>query len=83
MVGGCKFGMDVRPRAPGHLSPREELVKICHEISAETWARLSLTADADEGPYQVNADVRHSIRSDQAGNRMHTIKAALVARLGD
>ncbi|BCJ75501.1 ornithine carbamoyltransferase [Catellatospora sp. IY07-71] len=160
MVGGCKFGMDVRLCAPEHLWPREDLVKTCHEIAAETGARLTLTADVDEGvrgvdylytdvwvsmgedrsvwgeriellkPYQVNADVlartgnpkvcfmhclpafhnretkvgeqifqeygldalevtddvfesKHSIVFDQAENRLHTIKAVLVATLGD
>ncbi|GHJ46852.1 ornithine carbamoyltransferase [Catellatospora sp. TT07R-123] len=160
MVGGCKFGMDVRLCAPEHLWPREDLVKTCHEIAAETGARLTLTADVGEGvrgvdylytdvwvsmgedqgvwgeriellkPYQVNMDVigrtgnpkvrfmhclpafhnrdtkvgeqiyqqfgldalevtdevfesRHSIVFDQAENRLHTIKAVLVATLGD
>ncbi|MBV1850897.1 ornithine carbamoyltransferase [Catellatospora tritici] len=160
MVGGCKFGMDVRLCAPEHLWPREDLVKTCHEIAAETGARLTLTADVDEGvrgvdylytdvwvsmgedpgvwgeriellkPYQINMDVigrtgnpnvrfmhclpafhnrdtkvgeqiyqqfgldalevtdevfesRHSIVFDQAENRLHTIKAVLVATLGD
>jgi ornithine carbamoyltransferase len=160
MVGGCKFGMDVRLCAPEHLWPSEELVKTSREIAAETGARLTLTADVDEGvqdvdflytdvwvsmgedksvwderiellkPYQVNADVirrtgnpkvrfmhclpafhnrdttmgeeifqrydleglevtdevfesRHSIVFDQAENRLHTIKAVLVATLGE
>ena len=160
MVGGCKFGMDVRLCAPEHLWPEEELVRTCREIAEETGARLTLTSDVDEGvrgvdylytdvwvsmgedpgvweerirllkPYQVNADVlkrtgnplvrflhclpafhnrqtkvgqeifekygldgmevtddvfesEHSIVFDQAENRMHTIKAVMVATLGD
>ncbi len=160
MVGGCKFGMDVRLCAPEHLWPEEELVKTCRAIADETGARLTLTADVDEGvqgvdylytdvwvsmgedpavweerihllkPYQVNGEVvkrtgnpnvmflhclpafhnrqtkvgeeifqkygldgmevtdevfesRHSIVFDQAENRMHTIKAVMVATLGD
>ncbi len=160
MVGGCKFGMDVRLCAPEHLWPEEGLVKTCREIAEETGARLTLTEDVDEGvqgvdylytdvwvsmgedpgvwaeriellkPYQVNADVvgrtenpavkfmhclpafhnretkvgeeifekyglegmevtddvfesEHSIVFDQAENRMHTIKAVMVATLGD
>ena len=159
MVGGCKFGMDVRICAPEHLWPDEELVKECHDIAGDTGARLTLTADVDEGvsgvdylytdvwvsmgepadvwaerikllmPYQVNADVvrrtgnpavkfmhclpafhnretkvgeqifqEHglaalevtddvfespaSIVFDQAENRLHTIKAVMVATLG-
>jgi ornithine carbamoyltransferase len=160
MVGGCKLGMDVRLCAPEHLWPKEELVKTCRDIAADTGARLTLTEDVDEGvsgvdylytdvwvsmgeagsvweervrlltPYQVNADVvrrtgnpnvkflhclpafhnretkvgeeifqgygldgmevtddvfesEHSIVFDQAENRMHTIKAVMVATLGE
>ena len=159
MVGGCKYGMDVRLCAPEHLWPAEELVKTCREIAEETGARLTLTEDVDEGvsgvdflytdvwvsmgedksvwkeridllkPYQINADVlartenpqakfmhclpafhnrdtkvgedifqtygldglevtdevfesAASIVFDQAENRMHTIKAIMVATLG-
>ena len=160
MVGGCKLGMDVRLCAPKHLWPEEDLVAQCHEIAAETGARLTLTEDVAEGvkgadylytdvwvsmgepaevweervkqlmPYQVNAkameltgnpDVKFmhclpafhntdtavgkeiyekygiegmevteevfeseaSIVFDEAENRMHTIKAVMVATLGD
>ena len=160
MVGGCKYGMDVRLCSPEHLRPSEDLVKTAQGIAAETGARLTLTSDVDEGvrgvdflytdvwvsmgedknvweerirllkPYQVNADVirrtgnpkvkfmhclpafhnrettmgeeifqkfgldglevtdevfesPHSIVFDQAENRLHTIKAVLVATLGD
>ena len=160
MVGGCKFGMDVRLCAPEHLWPDEQLVKTCRSIAEETGARLTLTADVDEGvrgvdflytdvwvsmgedpsvweerisllkPYQINADVvartgnpqvrfmhclpafhnretkvgediferfgmdglevtddvfesPRSIVFEQAANRMHTIKAVMVATLGD
>jgi ornithine carbamoyltransferase len=160
MVGGCKFGMDVRLCAPKSLWPNEELVKTCHGIAGETGARLTITEDVDDGvlaadflytdvwvsmgeaesvwaeriellkPYQVNADLvdrtgnpdvrfmhclpafhnrettlgeeifqkfgldglevtdevfesPRSIVFDQAENRLHTIKAVLVATLGD
>jgi ornithine carbamoyltransferase len=159
MVGGCKLGMDVRLCAPEHLWPQESLVKTCREITEDTGARLTLTADIDEGvesadylytdvwvsmgedpgawderirllkPYQVNADVvrrtgnpdvrfmhclpafhnrettmgqeiydrfgleglevtddvfesPRSVVFDQAENRLHTIKAVMVATLG-
>jgi ornithine carbamoyltransferase len=159
MVGGCKLGMDVRLCAPEHLWPSDELVKACREIADQTGARLTLTADVDEGvagvdflytdvwvsmgedksvwaeriklltPYQVNKDVvartnnpkvrfmhclpafhnretkvgaeiyetygmdglevtdevfesETSIVFDQAENRLHTIKAVMVATLG-
>jgi len=159
MVGGCKLGMDVRLCAPEHLWPAADLVETCRGIAAETGARLTLTADLDEGvqgadflytdvwvsmgedksvwkeridlltPYQVNADVLErtknphvkfmhclpafhnrdtkvgedifqtygldglevtdevfespaSIVFDQAENRLHTIKAIMVATLG-
>jgi ornithine carbamoyltransferase len=160
MVMGCKLGMDVRLCAPERLWPTQDLVMTCKQIADETGARLTLTADVDEGvrgvdylytdvwvsmgedkgvwgeriellrPYQVNADVvrrtgnadvrflhclpafhnretkvgeeifqnfgldglevtddvfesKHSIVFDQAENRMHTIKAVMVATLGD
>jgi ornithine carbamoyltransferase len=160
MVAGVKFGMDVRLCAPEHLWPQEDLVKTCRAIAEETGARLTLTADVDEGvkgvdylytdvwvsmgedpsvweeriellkPYQINLDVvkrtgnpgvkfmhclpafhnaetkvgadikerfglegmevtedvfesERSIVWDQAENRMHTIKAVMVATLGD
>ena len=160
MVGGCKYGMDVRLCAPRDLWPSDELVETCRGIAAETGARLTLTEDVDEGvagcdylytdvwvsmgedksvwadriklltPYQINADViartnnptvrfmhclpafhnrqttvgeeifqqygmdglevtddvfesPHSIVFDQAENRLHTIKAIMVATLGD
>jgi ornithine carbamoyltransferase len=159
MIAGCKFGMDVRLCAPEHLWPEDELVKTCRGIAEETGARLTLTADVDEGvknadylytdvwvsmgedpgvweerinllkPYQINSDVvkrtgnpnvnfmhclpafhnaetkvgkdikerfglegmevtedvfesERSIVWDQAENRMHTIKAVMVATLG-
>jgi ornithine carbamoyltransferase len=159
MVAGCKFGMDVRICAPESLWPDDDLVKTCRQIAEETGARLSVTADVDEGvrdvdylytdiwvsmgedasvwgerikllkPYQVNADAvqrtgnpdvkflhclpafhnretkvgedifekygedglevtddvfesERSIVFDQAENRMHTIKAMMVATLG-
>src|SRR3954447_9860680 len=160
MVGGCKFGMDVRLCAPRDLWPTDELIETCRGIAEETGARLTVTEDVDEGvagcdflytdvwvsmgedhdvwakrielltPYQVNMDVvertgnprvrfmhclpafhnretkvgedifqeygmdglevtdevfesPHSIVFDQAENRLHTIKAVMVATLGD
>jgi ornithine carbamoyltransferase len=160
MVGGCKYGMDVRLCAPRDLWPRDDLIDTCRGIAEETGARLTLTDDLDEGvagvdflytdvwvsmgedkgvweqriklltPYQVNQDVvvrtgnprvrfmhclpafhnretkvgeeiyqqfgmdglevtddvfesEHSIVFDQAENRLHTIKAVMVATLGD
>ncbi len=160
MVGGCKYGMDVRLCAPRDLWPHDDLVKTCHAIAEETGARLTLTEDVDEGvsgvdylytdvwvsmgeekgvwadrirllkPYQINSDVltrsgnpkvkfmhclpafhnrdtkvgqsifeeygmdglevtddvfesENSIVFDQAENRLHTIKAVMVATLGD
>ena len=161
MVGGCKLGMDVRLCAPQHLWPEEDLVAQCRAIAAATGARLTLTADVEEGvkgadflytdvwvsmgeadtvweeriklllPYQVNAQAMAltgnpqtkflhclpafhnadtevgkkmadkfgldqglevteevfespaSIVFDEAENRMHTIKAVMVATLGD
>jgi ornithine carbamoyltransferase len=160
MVGGCKYGMDVRLCAPRDLWPHDDLVKTSHGIAEETGARLTLTEDVDEGvsgvdflytdvwvsmgeeksawaerirlltPYQINREVlartgnpkvkfmhclpafhnretkvgqsifeeygmdglevtddvfesENSIVFDQAENRLHTIKAVMVATLGD
>ncbi|MGH3458097.1 ornithine carbamoyltransferase [Aeromicrobium sp.] len=160
MVGGCKYGMDVRLCAPQDLWPHDDLVETCRGIAKETGARLTLTEDVDEGvagvdylytdvwvsmgedksvweeriklltPYQVNKELvartgnprvkfmhclpafhnretkvgaeifeqygmdglevtddvfesEHSIVFDQAENRLHTIKAVMVATLGD
>ena len=159
MVGGCKLGMDVRLCAPPELWPQDDLVETCRSIAKETGARLTLTADVDEGvkgvdflytdvwvsmgedksvwgdrikllqPYQINSETiartgnpqvkfmhclpafhnretkvgqeifeeygldglevtddvfesEHSIVFDQAENRLHTIKAVMVATLG-
>ena len=161
MVGGCKLGMDVRLCAPEHLWPAQNLIDQCRAIAGETGARLTLTADLEQGvkgadflytdvwvsmgepdsvweerinllkPYQVNAramemtgnpDVKFlhclpafhnadtkvgaemaekfglenglevteevfespaSVVFDEAENRMHTIKAVMVATLGN
>jgi ornithine carbamoyltransferase len=160
MVGGCKYGMDVRLCAPRDLWPSDDLIDTCRGIAEETGARLTVTEDVDEGvadcdflytdvwvsmgeahevwakridllkAYQVNSDViektgnpnvkfmhclpafhnrettvgeeifeqygmdglevtddvfesSHSIVFDQAENRLHTIKAIMVATLGD
>ena len=159
MVGGCKFGMDVRLCAPRDLWPHDDLVETARGIAEETGARLTLTEDVDEGvsgvdylytdvwvsmgedksvwkkrielltPYQINKELvartgnasvkfmhclpafhnretkvgedifeqygmdglevtddvfesEHSIVFDQAENRLHTIKAVMVATLG-
>jgi ornithine carbamoyltransferase len=141
MVAGCKFGMDVRICAPESLWPDDDLVKTCRSIADDTGARLTVTADVDEGVQgvdylytdvwvsmgeessvweerikllkplhclpafhnretkvgqeifekfgleglEVTDDVFESDRSivfRQAENRMHTIKAVMVATLG-
>ena len=160
MAAGCKLGMDVRLCAPEELWPGDELVKECRAIAQDTGARLTLTADLDEGvkgvdflysdvwvsmgedpgvweeriellkPYQVNQELvrrtgnpkvgflhclpafhnretkvgqeiyekfgldglevtddvfesENSLVFDEAENRMHTIKAVMVATLGE
>ena len=160
MVGGCKYGMDVRLCAPETCGRTTTSSRPAAAIAEETGARLTLTEDVDEGvsgvdflytdvwvsmgeeksvwaeriklltPYQVNTDViartgnpkvkfmhclpafhnretkvgeeifeeygmdglevtddvfesEHSIVFDQAENRLHTIKAVMVATLGD
>jgi ornithine carbamoyltransferase len=160
MIGGCKFGMDVRLCAPGQPVAAEDLVKTCQRDRGGDRARSTLTDGRRRGrrrrrlplhrrlgvdgrgqsawderirllkPYQVNAavlrqsgqpegevhalparlpqpgDRRSASRSsgvrldglevtdevfespssivfDQAENRLHTIKAVMVATLGD
>ena len=69
MVGGCKLGMDVRLCAPEHLWPADDLVKDCREIAEQTGARLTLTADVDEGVSGVDflyTDVWVSMGEDKS-----------------
>ena len=160
LVAGALMGMDVRMVAPRELWNHEQVVKAARGIAEGTGARITQTADAEEGvrgvdylytdvwvslgepkdvwgervrllsPYQVNMDLvratgnphvrfmhclpafhdalttvgrdvaeatgmwdglevtdevfesAHSIVFDQAENRMHTIKAIMVATLG-
>ena len=81
MVGGCKLGMDVRLCAPEHLWPAEDLVKTCREIAEETGARLTLTADVDEGVQgrrlplhrRVGVDGRGQERLEGADRPAHAV----------
>jgi ornithine carbamoyltransferase len=159
MVGAAKLGMDFRAAAPVSCQPTSQLQQTCHEIAAETGARLLITDDLAEAvkdcdflytdiwvsmgepesvwaervklllPYQVNKQTMEltgnpnvkflhclpafhnretkigeelfqkfgldglevtdeifeseaSIVFDQAENRMHTIKAVMVATIG-
>jgi ornithine carbamoyltransferase len=159
MVGAAKLGMDFRAAAPVSCQPTSQLQQTCHEIAAETGARLLITDDLAEAvkdcdflytdiwvsmgepesvwaervklllPYQVNKQTMEltgnpnvkflhclpafhnretkigeelfqkfgldglevtdeifeseaSIVFDQAENRMHTIKAVMVASIG-
>lgn len=159
MTGAAKMGMDFRIVAPPSLFPGEDLLAKCRAAAAESGAKITLTADVEQGvagadvlytdvwvsmgepaavweeriellrPYQVNMDMirktgnervifehclpafhdlnttvakevyekfglremevtdevfesRHSVVFDEAENRMHTIKAVMVATLG-
>jgi ornithine carbamoyltransferase len=159
LVGGAKFGMDVRIASPRSLWPSDEFINLSQEIASETGATITVTEDVAEAvkgcdvlltdvwvsmgepaeawaeriellrPYQINAktmeltgnpDVKFmhclpafhntdtqvgkelfekygleaievteevfespaSIVFDEAENRMHTIKAVMVATLG-
>jgi ornithine carbamoyltransferase len=160
LVMGALMGSDVRMVGPKDLAPPADVLKIAQDIAADTGARITVTADPDEGvegvdfihtdvwvsmgepkdvwnervtllrPYQVNAELlkragassvkfmhclpayhdtntvvgkemmeatsmpgglevtnevfesKASIVFDQAENRMHTIKAVMVASLG-
>lgn len=160
MIGAAKMGMDFRIVAPESLFPEKELVEKCLEVAKDTKAKISFTANIDEGvkdadviytdvwvsmgepdhvweerinllkPYQVNSEMmkktgkdetifmhclpafhnletkigrqinekfglpamevteevfesKQSVVFDEAENRMHTIKAVMVATLGD
>ena len=160
LVGGAKFGMDVRIAAPKSLWPSDEFVNLSRSIAGETGGRITITDDLDEAvrgvdviatdvwvsmgepaevwgeridlllPYQVNSEMmartgnpntkfmhclpafhnadtsvgqelrktyglealevtedvfesKASIVFDEAENRMHTIKAVMVATLED
>ena len=160
LVMGALMGSDVRMVGPMELAPPADVLQIARDIAADTGARITVTADPDEGvegvdfihtdvwvsmgepkdvwnervallrPYQVNAELlaaggqpgvkfmhclpafhdantvvgkemmeatnmpdglevtnevfesTASIVFDQAENRMHTIKAVMVASLG-
>jgi ornithine carbamoyltransferase len=159
LVGGAKFGMDVRIAAPESLWPEDDYVTLAREVAAETGGEVTITENVEEAvggcdvvatdvwvsmgeppeawaerielltPYQVNADTlgltgnpdvkfmhclpafhntdtsvgedlhakygleslevtddvfesAASIVFDEAENRMHTIKAVMVATLG-
>jgi ornithine carbamoyltransferase len=159
LVGGAKFGMDVRIASPQSLWPSEQVLDSAREVAESTGATITVTEDVDEAvrgcdfvatdvwvsmgepdevwreriallkPYQVNADVMRktgnpdakfmhclpafhntdtevgreiyekygldalevteevfespaSIVWDEAENRMHTIKAVMVATIG-
>jgi ornithine carbamoyltransferase len=160
LVGGAKFGMDVRIASPEKLWPRSEIVELARQFAAASGGKITITQDVAEAvkgcdvlltdvwvsmgepaevwkerielllPYQVNARVMEltgnrdakfmhclpafhnpdtsvgkelsekygldalevteevfespaSVVFDEAENRMHTIKAVLVATLGD
>ncbi|HET7429317.1 MAG TPA: ornithine carbamoyltransferase [Gaiellales bacterium] len=159
LVGGAKFGMDVRIASPQSLWPSEQVLDSAREVAESTGATITVTEDVDEAvrgcdfvatdvwvsmgepdevwreriallkPYQVNAEVMRktgnpdakfmhclpafhntdtqvgkeifekygldalevteevfespaSIVWDEAENRMHTIKAVMVATIG-
>lgn len=55
MVGCAKLGINFTACAPKDYYPNEELIKTCQEIAKETGAKLTFTADVNEGT--KNADV--------------------------
>jgi len=93
MVGGCKLGMDVRLCAPEELWPAEDLVKTARQIADETGARLTITADVDEGVAGVDylyTDVWLSMGEDASlwGERIrllrpYQVNAELIRRTGN
>ena len=93
MVGGCKLGMDVRLVAPEALWPADDLQKTCRQIAEETGARLTVTADVDEGVAGVDyvyTDVWLSMGEDASkwGERIeqlrnYQINAELLRRTGN
>src|ERR1700758_1632700 len=48
LVGGARFGMDVRIAAPKSLWPSDEFVNLSRSIAGETGARITITEDLDE-----------------------------------
>jgi len=49
LVGSAKMGLDFRIVAPKSLHPNAELVKQAREIAKTTGAKITLTANVDEG----------------------------------
>ena len=54
MVGAAKMGMDFRAAAPGQCHQKEELVKLCLDISKDTGAKIMLTENLKEAVQGVD-----------------------------
>jgi ornithine carbamoyltransferase len=54
MVGAAKMGMDFRAAAPAQCQQKEDLVKLCLDISKETGAKIRLTGDVTEAVKDVD-----------------------------
>src|SRR6058998_852186 len=48
LVGGAKFGMDVRIAAPKSLWPQDDYVTLAGEVASETGGEISITEDVEE-----------------------------------
>ena len=73
MFGGAKVGMDVRVATPAGHEPLPQVVDRCHEITAESGGRVSVTnivAEAAAGANVLYTDVWASMgQEDEADTR--------------
>ena len=85
IIGAAKFGMDFTIVAPKEYFPDKELAETALKLAEENGGRVSFTDDRIGG-MEVTDEVfrsKNSVVFDEAENRMHTIKAVMVATLGD
>ncbi len=54
MVGAAKMGMDFRAAAPAQCQPKDDLVRLCLNISKDTGAKITLTENVGEAVKDVD-----------------------------
>jgi ornithine carbamoyltransferase len=87
LVTGATLGMGARICTPAALQPSAEIRGIAAGLAATSGARLLVTEDVNAGVagVEVTDEVFESSASvvfDQTENRIHTIRALMVATLG-
>lgn len=84
LIAGAMTGMDVRIVSPTQLWNAPDVMTAAHDLATKTGARITHTDAPAEGVRGVDfiyTDVWVSM-GESAENRLHTIKAIMVATLG-